>query len=138
MRVLTVLVSSFGRLASKTLVPLLGVVWARLAAGLPQYHRLVVLGDEPAHEGGEGADPDDDDAASEPGAALEGLVSQALELVLSVVCSPRLRGLLGPNLRHLFGLSIAYAALPAAALELWEDNPDQAFLDEEIDTTTVR
>lgn len=134
--ILTVLVSSFGRLSAPVLTPVLGAVWLRFSGGLAQYVRMVVEGDG---EGAVDAQADGgEDEDGERGVGLEGLLAQTLELILCVVGNRRFRGLISPHLPKLLELAVGYAQMTAEQVERWTDCPNQYVADEEDDMSTLR
>ncbi|KAL6779589.1 hypothetical protein ACKKBG_A12895 [Auxenochlorella protothecoides x Auxenochlorella symbiontica] len=136
--ILTVLVSSFGRLSAPVLTPVLGAVWHRFSAGLPQYVAAVVEGEADAGFGdpapADGAEAEDGERA----VGLEGLLAQTMELILCVVGNARFRGLIAPHLPQLLGLAVGYAQMTAEQEERWTDCPNQYVADEEDDMSSLR
>ena len=70
--------------------------------------------------------------------SVEGVVSQLLELVMTLVEHPRLGGILTTGLGEMVYQTLGYMCMTAAQEEAWADDPNQYVADEDDDLVTVR
>ena len=77
-------------------------------------------------------------ADGEPCVDFDTLISQLVELVLSLVGSQRYAALLRASLGDLLRLALGYMQMTAAQVERWAADPNVYVADEEEDFSTVR
>ncbi|PSC72945.1 importin-9 isoform X1 [Micractinium conductrix] len=128
LRCLMLLITGFGRLAAPDIGPALTAAWQMYTNALPLFYELVICSDE-----GEGAVDEEGDSVD-----FDDLISQLLELVLSLVGNQRYAGMLRASMQQLLHLALGYMQMTAAQVERWASDPNQYVADEEDDFSTVR
>jgi hypothetical protein len=130
LRCLSQVVQYFSKTAGESLLVPLSRAAALFHAAAPGYHA--------AHVGAAAADFDSVQDSDGEDASLEGVVSQLLELIMTLVEHPRLSGVLANGLDDTMYQALGYMCMTAAQEEAWESDPNQYVADEDDDMVTVR